>query len=82
MTPNQKRMGGGLQEGNLNVQRGITRKQTISVLPCLLPHWDPPTGAYIFTNGLRLSFRKKVLLRAKFVCQNRKELYSRPLFSG
>ena len=80
---NESKAGGwGLQEGNLNVQKGIFRQQTISVASCPLPHWDPPTDAYIFTNALRLSFRKKVLLRASFVCQNRKQLYSRPQFNG
>ena len=33
MTANQKGVGGGLQENNLNVQKHIIRKQSISGLP-------------------------------------------------
>ena len=61
MTMNQKRVGGGLQEGNLNVQKGTFLKANNQRTALPFVPLGPPTGAYIFTNGLRLSFRKKVL---------------------
>ena len=44
MTTNQKQVGGGLQEGNLNVQKGIFRKQTYQHTALPFAPLGPPNG--------------------------------------